>query len=103
MSLATTWLTVATLYLQYTIIMNLKRDRNMAGPVKTAGAELGNLRSSSGPHGRRELTTSGMCYPNHKCTYAENLRRFIILSLNNRLSFVTLTYYLMSLCVHLWF
>lgn len=101
--MAATWLTMATPHLQYTIIMNLKTDRNMAGPVKTAGAELGNLRSPAGPHGRRELTISGMCYPKHKCTYAENLRRFIISSLNNRLSFVTLTYYLMSLCVHVWF
>lgn len=83
---------MATPPLQYTIIINLKRDWDMASPVKTASAELDNLRSSPGPHGRRELTMSnGMCYPNHKCTYVENLRRVIISSLNNRLSFVTLT------------
>lgn len=52
---------MATPPLQYTIIINLKRDRDMAGPVKTASAELDNLRSSPGPHGRRELTMSNVC------------------------------------------
>lgn len=32
-------------HLQYTIRINLRRDGDMAHPVKTAGAELDNLRS----------------------------------------------------------